>query len=548
MKKFLLILLSGLLLTTCAFAETPFLDKVITYTVKTGTITTLEGKSEIVITTDTRITKTLNAAIVTMSSLTVSGNLTVSGSVNSPSGYFLNIQNSSTTITEVFRSSMTTLESQYKLTLASFTQITTDIRNSTIPVVGLIQVATSPIVGLIQVSTTPITALIQGSTSPIVILIQGSTTPIAALVISTSQWTRSADNTNIWNNNTSNVGIGTTAPTAKLNVIGNIKTLGEINSTGTVTLNDGFSVLDSTPYLSTITETFRPTGVYQEALTKPSATIYWNDAANLVDADTNTYTWIDAGVGSDIIATNFNINIDTNAIIVSVKLKTIGWSGVGSFDRAQYRDSNYVLKYINEYVIVLGTSSYSNDFSVMPTVFDLNSSTFSILSVSMDDFMEAINDLYLEVTYTITPSSVFARGYVTIISSYGDTRIQVEGDILPYYNCEAERLKCNIGNATKYWNSVHYHTAVTHSFEDKVTENDAINTMRGIKLDQKSTFGPAFVAKKKKPIKVKQGKKIVTQEITDEDSKEGTDVNTVIEMLIKTNQYLLKEIEKKKDK
>lgn len=40
MKKFLLTLFSGLLLTTCAFAETPFLDKVITYTVKTGTLTT----------------------------------------------------------------------------------------------------------------------------------------------------------------------------------------------------------------------------------------------------------------------------------------------------------------------------------------------------------------------------------------------------------------------------------------------------------------------------------------------------------------------------
>ena len=43
---------------------------------------------------------------------------------------------------------------------------------------------------------------------------------ITTIGVSTHQWTRDSANTNIWNRNTGKVGIGTTAPTAKLDVSG----------------------------------------------------------------------------------------------------------------------------------------------------------------------------------------------------------------------------------------------------------------------------------------------------------------------------------------
>ena len=53
-----------------------------------------------------------------------------------------------------------------------------------------------------------------------VVQVETNRQSITTIGVSTHQWTRDSANTNIWNRNTGKVGIGTTAPTAKLDVSG----------------------------------------------------------------------------------------------------------------------------------------------------------------------------------------------------------------------------------------------------------------------------------------------------------------------------------------
>jgi len=55
---------------------------------------------------------------------------------------------------------------------------------------------------------------------------------ITTIGVSTHQWTRDSANTNIYNNNTGNVGIGISAPKEKLNVLGNAAFTGVVRSSG----------------------------------------------------------------------------------------------------------------------------------------------------------------------------------------------------------------------------------------------------------------------------------------------------------------------------
>jgi len=311
-----------------------------------------------------------------------------------------------------------------------------------------------------------------------------------------------------------------------LDLITSSATIKQSITTGTIIFNDGFSITESTPILVKFTQTFRPTGVYQEALSNPGATTYWNDIGYLIDNDTMTYTWIysDATMSQDVIASVFPISLDPSATIISVIAK-----GVGSIDegngtsKVKYRIADYSIKTPIMGMAFADTATWSDSLdNPIPSVSDLNSSTFSIImSQIMGSGQQTLyNDVYLQVEYTLTTSSVFARGYVTKISSSGDTRIQTEGSILPYYNCDAERLTCNLGSSNYYWNEIHYHSAITHSLENIIQQDEAVDQIYKIDTGKKETFGEAYV----------KGKT---------EAQKGTDINKLLEMLIKTNQFLL---------
>jgi len=78
--------------------------------------------------------------------------------------------------------------------------------------------------------------------------IQVSTTGLYNLIISTAQWTRSADGVNIWNTNTGNVGIGTTAPLDKLQVAGG----GLITSSITTSIGDSYLYISTPLYINAV--------------------------------------------------------------------------------------------------------------------------------------------------------------------------------------------------------------------------------------------------------------------------------------------------------
>lgn len=94
----------------------------------------------------------------------------------------------------------------------------------------------------------------------------------------------------------------------------------------------------------------------------------------------------------------------------------------------------------------------------------------------------------------------------------------------------------NLGNATFYWNEVHCSTIVFHSLVDNITEDEAINTIKTLNINDKSTFEKAYAPEKKYKV-IENGKE---EEVTEQ---AGTSLNDIITMLIKTNQNLLKRIE-----
>ena len=84
-----------------------------------------------------------------------------------------------------------------------------------------------------------------------VVQVETNRQSIITIGVSTHQWTCSADNTNIWNNNTGNVGIGTIAPTSKLDVAGKTITQKLFISSATAIYTYSIDVASITSLLGT---------------------------------------------------------------------------------------------------------------------------------------------------------------------------------------------------------------------------------------------------------------------------------------------------------
>jgi len=108
--------------------------------------------------------------------------------------------------------------------------------------------------------------------------------------------------------------------------------------------------------------------------------------------------------------------------------------------------------------------------------------------------------------------------------------LEAEGDVSPL------GLGHDSGNATFYWHEVHCSTMIFHSLIDNITESEAVDTLKKLKINDKSTYGRAYIPEKRytKMVKDKQ------EEIVE---NAGTSLNDIVTILIKTNQNLIKRIE-----
>ena len=171
---------------------------------------------------------------------------------------------------DVNETNLTATQDLIKSTMTLATSYTNHaIIIGTTPITGLINnsiiTSTTPIVSLIQVSTTPIWLNIASTMTTMTEVfrssmnsisseftgIKSSFTTIQSLIISTAQWSRDSANANIWNNNTGNVGIGTIAPTSKLDVAGKTITQKLFISSATAIYTYSIDVASITSLLGT---------------------------------------------------------------------------------------------------------------------------------------------------------------------------------------------------------------------------------------------------------------------------------------------------------